>query len=107
LIKRFSSVDGVPAVSISISSLGSESSSQSSSVPLNQSALIEFNKQLNIQANVRDYLISFTMNLLICTSDSIKLQSSTLSQLTQATNQLTRTTAVRINEIFCDIFYLN
>jgi hypothetical protein len=27
--------------------------------------------------------------------------------LTQATNQLTRTTAVRINEIFCDIFYLN
>jgi hypothetical protein len=107
LIKRFSSVDGVAAVSISISSLAVESLSQSSSALLNQSALIEFNKQLNVQANVRDYLMTFTTNLIITTADSIKLQSSTLSQLTQATNQLTRTTAVRINEIFCDIFYLN
>ncbi len=107
MIKRFSSVDGVAAVSISISSLAVESLSQSSSALLNQSALIEFNKQLNVQANVRDYLMTFTTNLIITTADSIKLQSSTLSQLTQATNQLTRTTAVRINEIFCDIFYLN
>jgi hypothetical protein len=73
LIKRFSSVDGVPAVSISISSLGSESSFQSSSIPLNQSALIEFNTQLNIQANVRDYLMPFTTNLIITTANSIKL----------------------------------
>jgi hypothetical protein len=70
---------------------------------LNQSALIEFITQLNIQANVRDYLMPFTTNLIITTANSIKLQSSTLSQLTQAINQLTRTTAVRINEIFCDI----
>ncbi len=73
MIKRFSSVDGVPAVSISISSLGSESSFQSSSIPLNQSALIEFNTQLNIQANVRDYLMPFTTNLIITTANSIKL----------------------------------
>jgi hypothetical protein len=95
-------------MSISISSLASESSSQSISAPLNQSALIEFNKQLNIQANVRDYLMPFTMNLLICTSDSIKLQASTLSQLTQATNQLTRTSAVSIKQSFLPlIFNLN
>jgi hypothetical protein len=58
--------------------------------------LIEFNQQLNIQANIRDYLISFTTNLVILTSNSIILQASSLAQLTQATNQLTRTTAVGI-----------
>jgi len=40
--------------------------------------------------------MSFTTNLLITTSNSIQLQSSSLAQLTQATNQLTRTAAVRI-----------
>ena len=50
-------------------------------------------KDLNSQANVRDYLINFITNLQITTSNSIKLQSSSLVQLTQSTNQLTRTTA--------------
>lgn len=36
-----------------------------------------------------------TTNLAITTSNSIKLQSSSLAQLTKATNQLTRTTLVR------------
>jgi hypothetical protein len=85
--------DGVPAASISISSLESQSS-QSTSILLNESALIEYNKQLNTQANVRDYLMPFITNLLITTSNSIKLQSSSLAQLTQATNQLTRSAAV-------------
>jgi hypothetical protein len=58
--------------------------------------------QLNTQANVRDYLMSFTTNLLITTSNSIKLQASSLAQLTQATNQLTRATSVRI--LFSKIF---
>jgi hypothetical protein len=40
--------------------------------------------------------MSFTTNLLITTSNSIQLQSSSLAQLTQATNQLTRTAAVKI-----------
>jgi hypothetical protein len=62
---------------------------------LNKSALIEFNKELNSQANVRDYLITYTTNLAITTSNSIKLQASSLAQLTQATNQLTRNTLVR------------
>jgi len=87
-------IGGVPAASISISSLGSRSF-PSISTPLNKSALIEFNKQLNIQAQIRDYLIPFITNLTITTSNSIILQASSLAQLTQATNQLTRTASVK------------
>ncbi len=68
---------------------------QQTSTPLNISALNEYNKELNIQANVRDFLMGFTTNLAITTSNSIKLQSSSLAQLTQATNQLTRSALVR------------
>jgi hypothetical protein len=64
-------------------------------MPFNESALLEFNKQLNIQANLREYLIQFTINLAIMSVDSIKLQSLSLVQLTQPTNQLTRKTLVR------------
>jgi hypothetical protein len=64
-------------------------------VPLNQSAIIEFNQELNSQANVREYITTFTSNLSITTSYSIILQSSSLAQLTKATNQLTRTTLVK------------
>jgi hypothetical protein len=63
---------------------------------MNLSALTEYNKQLNIYASVRDYLVTYTTNLVISTSNSIILQASSLVQLTQATNQLTRTTSVRI-----------
>jgi hypothetical protein len=62
---------------------------------MNQSVWIEFNKELNFQANVRDYIITFTTNLAITTENSIKLQASSLAQLTQATNQLTRNTLVK------------
>jgi hypothetical protein len=62
---------------------------------LNQSALNEFNKEINSYANVQEYLITYTQNLAITTSSSIQLQSSTLAQLTKSTNQLTRTTLVR------------
>jgi len=67
---------------------------------LNESALIEYNVELNSQANVRDYLMTFTNNLLITTSNSINLQSSSLAQLTQATNQLTRAALVKSRRIF-------
>jgi len=50
---------------------------------------------LNIYANARDYLMTYITNLAITTSDSIKLQASTLAQLTTATNQLTRAAAVK------------
>jgi len=81
--------NGIPIASISISSLTSQS--QTANTSFNQSALIEFNKDLNSQAKIREYLISFTQNLLITTSNSIKLQASSLAQLTKSTNQLTRT----------------
>jgi hypothetical protein len=62
---------------------------------LNVSALIEYNTELNSHANVREYLMTFTTNLAITTVNSIQLQASSLAQLTQSTNQLTRTTLVR------------
>ena len=66
---------------------------------LNVSALNEYNKELNSYANVREYLMKCTDNLVITTSNSIKLQSSSLAQLTKATNQLLRTTLVRKRKI--------
>ncbi len=66
---------------------------------MNESALIEYNEELNSQANVRDYLMTFTNNLLITTANSINLQSSSLAQLTQATNQLTRAALVKSRRI--------
>ena len=39
--------------------------------------------------------MTFTTNLAITTSNSIQLQSSSLAQITQSTNQLTRTTLVK------------
>ncbi|CAF1293793.1 unnamed protein product, partial [Adineta steineri] len=80
---------GVPAATILVSSLGS-SSLQGNSTSVNESALTEYNKILNTQANLRDYLMTFTTDLVITTSNSIKLQSSSLAQITQSTNQLTR-----------------
>jgi hypothetical protein len=106
------SLGGVPAGSISISPLGSAPIAQvsfiirpsisiimrffQSSAPFNSSVLEEFQRDLNSQANVRDYLISFSTNLAITTPQSIKLQASALAQLTGATNQLTRNALVRL-----------
>jgi len=81
---------GIPLSIISISSLTTQSQPTNSS--FNQSALVEFEKELNSQSSTREYLISFTQNLQITTSNSIKLQSSSLVQLTKSTNQLTRNT---------------
>ncbi len=61
---------------------------------MNDSALIEYQQNLNIQANTREYLIQYIDTLPITTSNSIKLQSSALVTLTQSTNQLTRQTLV-------------
>ncbi|UJR16871.1 hypothetical protein I4U23_003769 [Adineta vaga] len=83
--------NGISTASISISSLTSQILQPVFSSN-NQSALNEFQKELNLHANVREYLISFTTKLAITTPNSIQLQASALAQLTQATNQLTRTT---------------
>jgi len=75
------------------------------SMPLNESAMIEYNQEINSHANIREYLMSFIPNLAITTVNTIKLQSSTLVQLTQATNQLTRTALVRFLFILKNLIY--
>ena len=61
---------------------------------MNESALIEYEKQLNVYANIHDYLMKFTSNLQMSTANNIKLQSTVLVQMTQTTNQLTRSASV-------------
>jgi len=92
--------NGISAASISISSLASQRQvSSSSSQTNNQSAMIDFENELNSLANTREYLIPFLTNLpILTTSNSIKLQSSTLAQLTQTTNQLTRQSLILISD---------
>jgi hypothetical protein len=88
-------LNGIPATSIFTSPLGSELLPQNVSNSFDESALLEYQEQLIIQTNLREYLIQFTSNLTIFSSNSILLQSTSLAQLTQATNQLTRTSLVR------------
>ncbi|CAF4426280.1 unnamed protein product, partial [Adineta steineri] len=65
--------NGISVTSISISSL-TNTKLQQISVPFNVSALVEYEKDLNNQANVRDYIITFITDLAITTSNSIILQ---------------------------------
>ncbi|CAF4256679.1 unnamed protein product, partial [Adineta steineri] len=67
--------NGIPAVDISVSALGSQS----------------------LQQQIFEIIVTFITNLLITTSNSIILQSSSLVQLTQATNQLTRNTLMLVS----------
>ncbi|CAF4144587.1 unnamed protein product, partial [Adineta steineri] len=90
-------LNGIPATSISVSTLGSQTS-QVSSRPLNESALIEYNKQLNSYANSREYLMTFITKLAITTSNSVQLQATALAQITETTNELTRTTLMTASE---------
>ena len=62
-------------------------------------ALIALNKKINSQAKTREYLIGFINNLPITTSNSIQIQATSLAHLTKATNQLTRTSLVRVGFI--------
>jgi hypothetical protein len=55
---------------------------------------------LNYYANLREYLIHFTTDLLITDQNSIKFQASIIAQLTQIPNQLTRLTSVKITFFF-------
>jgi hypothetical protein len=47
-----------------------------------------------------------TTDLGITNIDSIKLQATTLAQLTEATNELTRTTSVTMQDFFSVQFYV-
>lgn len=66
-------------------------------MPFNASAYEIYNENLNSQSNVREVLIQYMNNLLITTPNSIKLQSASLAELTQSTNQLTRQTLVNLS----------
>ena len=94
-------LDGIPAATISVSSLGSDTPQPvSSATSSNESAIAAYKQQINSYANARDYLMRFTDSLLITTSNSIKLQSASLAQLTQSINQLTRSSAVTMRFSF-------
>jgi hypothetical protein len=62
----------------------------------NSAAIATYTAQLNTQSIVRDYAIQFINNLSVTTVDSIKLQASTMSYLTDATTELTRQAIVCI-----------
>lgn len=93
-------LDGIPASSISISPLGSTSLQSTNETSINASALNQFYRELNKQANVLDYLIDFSVDLHIKTPEHIKLQASSLAKFTESTNQLTRKTIVKRFEVF-------
>ena len=71
----------------------------------NASALAALMRQLNSDAVVRDYLVTFTSDLAVTTANSVKMQASSLSQLTRNTNQLTRFTSVVLPLLLLSLFY--
>ncbi|CAF1286286.1 unnamed protein product [Adineta ricciae] len=80
----------IPVASVFVSPLG-ESSFSSNYVLPNASTMLYFNKQMNTYATIREYLMTTLTNLpIIPTTKGITLQASTIAQLTQSTNQLTR-----------------
>jgi hypothetical protein len=87
-------LDGVPASMIAVSSLTSETLSLNAST-INQTMLAEYERGINSQANMRENLVEYFDKMLISTASTIKIQATSLAQLTQSTNQLTRTTLVR------------
>lgn len=70
--------------------------------------MADYNAALNAQAIVRDYAVQFINDLSITTIDSIILQSSTLSDLTETTSELTRQTVVGISFFLtCEYFTIS
>ena len=59
--------------------------------------MLDFNKQMNTYATIREYLMTTLTNLpIIPAAKGIILQASTIAQLTQSTNQLTRLISVLV-----------
>ena len=67
------------------------------SLPLKVSAWEEYEQDLNRQANLREHLIQFLIELPVNSwnSNAIQIQSKSLVELTQSTNQLSRSVLVR------------
>ena len=62
---------------------------------MNESVTNEWKKQLNLHSSIREILVDRLMTFPVSSVKKMKLQASTLSQLTQTNNQLTRTTLVK------------
>ena len=106
LIQIFlSSSDGISPIQIFLSSLRENRTSLTNFLS-NQSAMKEFNEQMNFQVEFRENLSECIRNIRSMTIESMKLQLSTLIQLTETTNQLTRQTLVNL-KIFSLIFHSN
>jgi len=89
--------NGIPLSTISVSSLLSRINIDKEK-STNESARLEFLKEINEQANLRENLIKSLTDFPIISANSLKLQSLLLVQLTNATNQLTRTSLTIISE---------
>ena len=85
--------------SLSTTPLGGSTPSQTSTMS-NTSAFAQYKQQLNSYAEMREYLLTFSSKFSITTPNSVNLQASALTQLTQATNQLTRTSSVCALKLF-------
>ena len=55
----------------------------------------KFEEELNQFAGIRQKLLMHVSNLSVSSLNDLTFQSSMLSELTQTTNQLTRTTSVK------------
>ena len=85
-------LDHVPLASVSVTSLGS--AGRQTYHTLNVSAFDQFEKRMNYYAGVRDSVMPLTSDLVVGTSNTIKLQAAALAHITEATNQLTRASTV-------------
>jgi len=89
--------NGIPLATISVSSLLSQVNLVNNQAK-NESARLEFLKEINEQANLREDLIKSLTDYPITSANSLKLQSLSLVQLANSTNQLTRTSLTIISE---------
>jgi hypothetical protein len=63
---------------------------------INATQWANYNKQCNRYAYIREYLIDLILYFDVTTIEHIQFQASTLAQLTESTNQLTRQTIVGV-----------
>ena len=63
----------------------------------------EQDQQQNLYASFRERLINFTRGISIITIEHIQIQLSSLIQLTEMTDQLTRQSSVSCFSVFVDI----
>ena len=61
---------------------------------MNDSALADYREELNKYVSIREHFLAISDDLPMNSIDSIKLQASVLSKITEATNQLTRNASV-------------